>query len=78
MTRYFFDIRTDGIFTKDHEGSEFASDAAAMLDASAMAREFAIDDLKQPEIIADRVIEVHDGTGRGVGTLRARDVVDAY
>jgi hypothetical protein len=77
MTKYFFDVRNGDIFTKDREGSEFLDDEAAMRDALVMAREFAIDDLQQPKVIADRTIEIRDLAGRSVMVFRARDVLES-
>ena len=74
--RYFFHVRNEGIFTEDSEGTELLDAEAALGEARAMARDFAIQDLMQPQLIANRVIEITDSAGAVVRNFRARDVLD--
>jgi hypothetical protein len=74
--RYFFHVRNEGIFTEDPEGTDLLDAEAALSEARAMARDFAIQDLMQPQRIANRMIEITDSIGTNVRNFRARDVLD--
>jgi hypothetical protein len=63
-------------FAPDSEGSELADVTATFLEARAMARDFAIDDLRQRNIVADRLIEITNSRGWRIGTFRARDALE--
>jgi hypothetical protein len=76
MTRYFFRVRNEGIFAEDPEGTELLDSGQLWTRPRAMARDFAIQDLMQPESIANRMIEITDAAGISVRNVRARDILD--
>jgi hypothetical protein len=76
MTMFYFHVRNGNLFTEDSEGSDLIDNDAALLEARAMARDFAIGDLMQPTNIADRTIEIRDAAGSSLWNFRARDVLD--
>jgi hypothetical protein len=73
---YYFNVRNGAIYTADGEGSAHSSLSAALLDVREMARDMAIDDLRQGVRISDSVIEVTDSDGAGVGAMRVRDILE--
>ena len=73
---YYFNVRNGAVFTPDGEGSNHADLGAAMIDVREMARDMAIDDLRQGVRVSDSVIEITDREGLGVGFMRVRDILD--
>jgi hypothetical protein len=75
MPLYFFHVRLGELFAPDPEGTELTDFPAALAEARNMARDLAIEDLKDRQDIADRSIEIIDNHGDTVGMLRARDIL---
>lgn len=75
--RYFFNIRDKWGFIPDEEGSELSGIVAARCEATASARDFAVDDLRWGNPINARCIEITDEQGKILETLAVRDVVTA-
>jgi hypothetical protein len=73
---YYFNVRNGAVYTPDGEGSDHADLGAAMMDVREMARDMAIDDLRQGVRVSDSVIEVTDHEGLGVGSMRVRDILE--
>ena len=73
---YYLDVRNGAVFTPDGEGSTHADLSAAMTDVREMARDMAIDDLRQGVRVSDSVIEITDHAGVGVGSMRVRDILE--
>jgi hypothetical protein len=73
---YYFNVRNGAVFTPDGEGTSHADLSAAMTDVREMARDMAIDDLRQGVRVSDSVIEVTDQEGLGVGSMRVRDILE--
>lgn len=74
MPMYFFHIRDASSLTRDTEGTLLADYAAAVLDARASVREFAIEALKQNEVVDRFEVEIHDEHGFKLGVVRFADV----
>jgi hypothetical protein len=74
MPRYFFHVRDASSLARDTEGSELKDYAAAILEARASVREFAIEALKQSEAVDLLEIEIHDEFGAKLGVVRFADV----
>jgi hypothetical protein len=66
MTMFYPHVRNGNLFTENTEGSDLIDNDAALLEARAMARDFAIGDLMHPTNIADRTIEIRDASGRSL------------
>ena len=73
---YYFNVRNGAVFTPDGEGSDHADLGAAMTDVREMARDMAMDDLRQGVRVSDSVIEVTDHEGLDVGSMRVRDILE--
>jgi uncharacterized protein YnzC (UPF0291/DUF896 family) len=73
---YYFNVRNGGIYTPDGEGSAHNSLSSALLEVREMARDMAIDDLRQGVRISDSVIEITDSDGSDVGSMRVRDILE--
>ena len=76
MPMFYFNVRNGAIYTPDGEGSTHSDLITALQDVREMARDMAIDDLRHGVRISDSVIEVTDGDGLNVGSLRVRDVLE--
>lgn len=72
MPRYYFNLRDDREID-DEEGVELADEAAAREVALANVRELACADIRQGWLNLDHRIEVRDGAGDLVTTIRFRD-----
>jgi hypothetical protein len=75
MPRYFFDIVDDAGVTRDPEGSDLSSPAAAMDEARAAARDMLADSLRAGKEIDGRRFDITNESGQIVGTLRFRDLL---
>ena len=74
---YYFNVRNGAVYTADGEGSAHPDLSSALVDVREMARDMAIDDLRQGVRISDSVIEVTDARGVGVGSMRVRDILES-
>jgi hypothetical protein len=75
MPRYFFDIVDDAGVTRDPEGSELSSPAAAMEEARATAREMLADSLRAGRTVDGRRFDITNESGQVIGTFRFRDLL---
>ena len=66
----FIDVNAE-----DQEGVALPNDAVAMQKAVESARELATESVRQGHLILDHRIEVEDESGRRVGVVHFRDVV---
>ena len=72
----FFDIVDDAGVTRDPEGSELSSPAAAMEEARGHAREMLADTLRAPDARSmARRFDITNESGQVIGTLRFRDLL---
>ncbi len=60
MPLFYFDVRDGEFLAKDPEGTELPDIEAALVEAQRVARELAIEDLKQGIPIDGRLIEILD------------------
>jgi hypothetical protein len=74
MPRYFFHVRDASSLARDTEGSLLEDYTAAILEARASVREFAIEALKQNEAVDLLEVEIHDEHGVKLGVVRFADV----
>jgi hypothetical protein len=74
--RYFFHIRDDQGLVPDEEGSELPDLATAQTEARLSARDFAIEILKCGQTLSGRRIEIADGDGMVLDSLRIRDLMN--
>ena len=77
MPRFHFDVQDNGSVLADDEGSEFESMDAAMHAAARSAAEIGTDRLAKGDF-RDVVIEVRDGQGQRVFTVRASLRIDRH
>lgn len=76
VPRYFFNIVHQGSVTADHEGQELDDFEHAKAEAIASARDVARQDIAERRSLRDACIEIRDGTGRILGAVNIRDVID--
>jgi hypothetical protein len=77
MPRYFFHIRQGSLWLEDYEGTELADLPAAMLDATASAREIVGNRLQQGLTINNQTFEISDAGGTVLAKLAFSDVYKA-
>lgn len=73
--RYYFNIRDAKGVISDDEGSELSGITAALQEADASARDFAIDDLRGGTRVKDRSIEITDADGTLLECVAVRRIV---
>lgn len=75
MPRYFFNVRTGGVFDEDKDGSEFLSYELAYDEAVRSAREIVGELVIHGEIVDGRTFEITNEAGAIVGSLPMKSVV---
>ena len=74
MPRYYFHLFND-VNAEDEEGLVLPNDAVAIQKAITSARELAAESVRQGHLILHHRIEVMHESGKKVGTVHFRDVV---
>ncbi len=75
MPRYFFNYRANGVLEKDPEGSDLATDEAAIREAELGAREVASQKVRSGEAIRSECFELTSADGVVIKTIPLRSVV---
>jgi hypothetical protein len=76
MPLYYFHVRDGELLLEDKDGTDLPDLEAAFAEAREAAREIAADSLKSNEAIDGRRIEIADGSGKVLGDITVREVVD--
>ena len=77
MPRYFFHIlQTDNDLIPDDEGGDFEDYQAAKHEALESLRDLAADAIKTGRKAQGLAIEITDGRGKVLGTIKTREIFD--
>lgn len=76
MPRFFFHARDGGDLIEDPDGSDLPDLRAALAEAEAAAREAIAGRIRAGKAVNEQSLEVADGAGQVLATVRFRDVVE--